>query len=189
MQPCPTRRFPVYCLRRSQSLHKKHTVLVVVHSVVSDSLWPMGFSTPGFPVLHHVPELAQIHVHWIYDAIQCFILRPSLLLPSIFPSIMVFSDASSSHEVAKVLEPQHQTFQWIWGLISLRLDWFDCLAIQGIFGSSPAPQFKTVNSSALSLVYGPNLTFIYVQVSSLTWSCPTLCYPVDCSMPGFSVHQ
>ena len=158
-------------------------------SVVSDSFWPMDFSMPGFPALHHLPEFAQIHVHWIYDAIQCFILHHSLLLPSIFPRIKVFSNASSSYEVAKELVPQYQTFQWISGLISLRLDWFDCLAVQGIFRSSPAPQFKTVNSSALSLVYGPNLTSIYVQVSSVTWSCPTLCHPVDCSMPGFSVHQ
>ena len=53
---------------------------------------PMDCSTLGFPVLHHLVELAQIHVHWVGDAIQPFIFcHPLLLLPSIFPSIRVFS--------------------------------------------------------------------------------------------------
>ena len=40
------------------------------HSVMSNSLQPMDYSTPGFPVHHQLPELAQTHVHWISDAIQ-----------------------------------------------------------------------------------------------------------------------
>ena len=50
---------------------------------------PMDCSMPGFPVLHHLPELAQTQVHWIGDAIQPShpLLPP--LLPSIFPSIRV----------------------------------------------------------------------------------------------------
>ena len=39
-------------------------------SAMSNSLWPHGLSTPGFPVLYHLPELAQTHVHWVSDAIQ-----------------------------------------------------------------------------------------------------------------------
>ena len=46
------------------------TLLLFTRSVVSDSLRPMDCSTPGFPVLHHPPELAQTRVHWISDAIQ-----------------------------------------------------------------------------------------------------------------------
>ena len=50
---------------------------------------PMDCRTPGFPVHLQLPELAQIHVHWVSDAIQpC---RPHFLLPSVFPSIKVFS--------------------------------------------------------------------------------------------------
>ena len=50
---------------------------------------PMDCRTPGFPVHLQLPELAQIHIHWVSDAIQpC---RPHFLLPSIFPSIKVFS--------------------------------------------------------------------------------------------------
>ena len=51
----------------------------------------MDCSTPGFPVLHHLPELAQTHVRWIGDAIRSFHpLCPLLLLPTIFPSIGSF---------------------------------------------------------------------------------------------------
>ena len=50
-------------------------------------------SMPGFPVLHYLPEFAQTHVHWVGDAIQPSHPLPSpLLLPSIFPSIRVFSN-------------------------------------------------------------------------------------------------
>ena len=74
------------------------------------TLWdPMNCSTPGFLTLHHLPEFAQTHVHWVSDAI-----RPShpchpLLLPSVFPSIRVFSSVGSLHQ----LQLQHQSFQWI----------------------------------------------------------------------------
>ena len=53
---------------------------------------PMDCSMPGFPVLHHLPELAQTRVHWVSDAIQpSHALSSLLLLPAIFPSIRVFS--------------------------------------------------------------------------------------------------
>ena len=49
------------------------------------------------------------------------------------------------------------------GLISFRIDWFDLLAVQGTLylESSPTPQFKSINSLALSLLYGPTLTSIH----------------------------
>ena len=57
---------------------------------------PMNGSTPGLPVLHHVPEFAQTHVHWDGDAIQpSHPLSSPLLLPSIFPSISVFPSESA----------------------------------------------------------------------------------------------
>ena len=46
------------------------------------------------------------------------------------------------------------------GLISFRIDWFDLLALQGTLKSSPTPQFESINSLSLSLLYGPTLTFI-----------------------------
>ena len=78
---------------------------------------PMDCSTPGFSVHHQIPELAQIHVHRIGDAIQ-----PSHPLSSPSPPAFnlshhqgLFQWVSSSHQVAKVLEFQllYQSFQWI----------------------------------------------------------------------------
>ena len=83
----------------------------------------MDCSTPGLPVLHHLPDFAQIHVNRVNDAIQ-----PSHpLLPTSppvlnIPSIRVFSN--ESHQVAKVLEfqLQHQSFQWIFR-VDFLWDW------------------------------------------------------------------
>ena len=55
---------------------------------------PVDCSSPCFPVLHHLPELAQTHVHRVGDAIHHLVLCCSLLLPSIFSSIRVFSNES-----------------------------------------------------------------------------------------------
>ena len=58
----------------------------------------MDCRTPGFPVLHYLPEFSQTHVHWVGDAIQPLVLcRPLLLLSSIFPSISVFFNESALH--------------------------------------------------------------------------------------------
>ena len=72
---------------------------------------PMDCSTPGFPVLHYPPEFAHIHVLWVDDAIQ-----PSHPLSSPSPPALslsqhqgLFQRVSSSHQVAKVLELQHQS--------------------------------------------------------------------------------
>ena len=77
---------------------------------------PVDCNTSGFPVLHHLPEFAQTHVHWGGDAIQ-----PSHPLSSPSPPALnlsqnqgLFQRVSSSHLVAKVLELQlqHQSIQW-----------------------------------------------------------------------------
>ena len=59
------------------------------------------------------------------------------------------------------LQLQHQSFNEHSGLISFRMDWFNLLAVQGTQESSPTPQFKSINSSALSFVYSP--TFISIH--------------------------
>ena len=76
---------------------------------------PTDSSMPGLPVHHQLPEFTQTHVHWVGDAIQPSILFcPLLFPPSIFPSIKtLFQWIKSLHQVAKVLELQHQSFQWI----------------------------------------------------------------------------
>ena len=78
---------------------------------------PMDCSTPGFPVLHQLPELTQTHVHRVSDAIQPShpLLSPSSLTFNLSQHQGLFQWVSSSYQVAKVLEPQlqHQSFQWM----------------------------------------------------------------------------
>ena len=76
---------------------------------------PVDCSTPALPVRHQLPELTQIHVHRVGNAIQPshFLLIPSP--PAFNPSQHqgLFQWVTSSHQVTKVLELQHQSFQWI----------------------------------------------------------------------------
>ena len=75
------------------------------------------YSMPGFPVLHHLPEFAQTHVHWVSDAIQPShpLLPPFPLAFNLFQPHSLFQWVFSSHQMTKVMELQlqHQSFQWI----------------------------------------------------------------------------
>ena len=120
----------------------------------------MDRSTPGFPVLYYLPEFAQVHVHWVSDAMQPSHPLPLLLLfPSIFPIIRVFSN-----ELALCIRwwPKYWSFSISPSneyseLISFKIGWFS-LQSQGPSKSSPALNFESINSSVLSLFYGPALT-------------------------------
>ena len=86
---------------------------------------------------------------------------PLLLPPPIFPSTRVFSNESVLH----IRWPKYWHFSFIIspsneysGLISFRMDWLDLFAVQE---SSPTAQFKTINSSMLSFLYGPTLISIH----------------------------
>ena len=99
---------------------------------------PTDCSTPGFPVLHYLLGFAQIHVHWVSDAIQpSHPLLPPAPTLNLSQHQGLFQWVSSLHQVAKVLELQLQlqSLQWYSGLISFRIDWFDLLAIQGTLKS------------------------------------------------------
>ena len=100
---------------------------------------PMDCSIPGFPVHHHLLELTQTHVHWVSDTIQpSHPLSSHSLLPSIFPSIRVFSSGS----VLCIRWPKYWSFSFsispsreYSGLISFRMGWLDLLAVQGTLKS------------------------------------------------------
>ena len=80
------------------------------------TLWdPMDCSTPGLPVHHQLLEFAQIHVYQVSDAIQPSHLLSSPSPPAFKPSQHqgLFQWVSSSYQMVKVLELQHQPFQWI----------------------------------------------------------------------------
>ena len=79
---------------------------------------PMDCSIPGFPVLHYLLQFSQTHVHWVSDAIQPFhpLSAPSPPALKLSQHLGLFQWVGSSHEVAKVLELQHHSFQWIFSV-------------------------------------------------------------------------
>ena len=96
----------------------------------------MDCSTPGFPVQHHLLDLAQTHViELVMPSNHLILCHPLLHLSPIFPSIKVFSNESGPH----IRWPKYWSFSFsshpsseYLGSISFRNDWFDLLAIQGI---------------------------------------------------------
>jgi len=135
-------------------------------SVMSDSLRPHELPHTGPPCHHQLPEFTQTHVHRVSDAIQPShpLSSPSPPAPNPSQHQSLFQWVNSSHEVAKVLEfqLQHQSFQ--------RTPRADLLQ-NGLVGSPcsprdsqespPTPQFKSINSSALSFLHSPTLTSIH----------------------------
>ena len=105
----------------------------------------MDCSTPGFPVLHHLQDLAQTQVHRVNDAINHLILCRSLFIQIRWSKYWSFSfSISPSNEYP--------------GLISFRMDWLDLLAVQGTLKS-----FLRHHSSKASILWC--LAFFIVQLS------------------------
>ena len=112
-----------------------------------------------------------------------FILcHPLFLPPSIFPSIRVFSSESVLH----IRWPKYWSFSFNInpssehpGLISFRMDWLDLLAVQGT-KSSPTPQFKSINSSALSFLCSPTLRSIHDYWKNHSFDSTDLCWQRTC---------
>ena len=95
---------------------------------------PMDCSMPGSSGLHYLSDIAQIHVSWVSDAIYLILCHPLLLLPSIFPSIKVFSSESALRirwlkccSFSFIVSPSNEYS----GFIFFRIDWFDLLEVQG----------------------------------------------------------
>ena len=119
---------------------------------------PMYCSTRGLPVPHHFLKSAQVHVHCIGDAIQ-----PSHPLTPSFPSALNLSQSFrvfSNEFVLHIRWPKYWSFTFsinpsneYSGLIALKINWFDLLAVQGDSReSSTAPQFEGISSLMLCLL-------------------------------------
>ena len=95
----------------------------------------MDCSTPGFPVHHQLPSFLKLmSIESVMPSNHLLLCRPLLLLPSVFPSIKVFS----SESVLCIRWPKYWSFGFSIspnnehpGLISFRMDWLDLLAVQG----------------------------------------------------------
>ena len=123
----------------------------------------MDCSTPGLPVLQHLLELAQTHVYCIDDAIQLFHPLFAPFCPSVFPRIRVFS-----HESALCIRwPKYWSFSFSIspsnsGLISLRIAWFDLLAVQGTLKSLPQYHSTKVSILPCSALFMVQLSHSYM---------------------------
>ena len=161
-------------------------MLLFVCSACLTLCGPMDCSTPGFPVLHHLLEFTWTHVHWVSDAIQpSHPLLALLLLLSIFPSIAVFSNESALPS----RWPKYWSFSFsisppnkYSGLISFTIDWFDLFwSPRDPEESSLAPQFESISSSVLSLVYGPTHTSRHDYWKNHSFDYMDPCWQTDVS--------
>ena len=126
---------------------------------------PVEGSMPGFPVHHQFPELTQTQsIESVIPFNYLILCHLLLLLPSIFPSIKVFSNES----VLRIRWPKYWSFSFSIStsheysrLISFRMDWLELCSTRNSEESSPTPQFKSINSSALSFLYSPALISIH----------------------------
>ena len=125
----------------------------------------MDCTTPGLPIHHQLPEFTQTHAHWVSDAIQ-----PSHPLLSPSPSAFNLSliRVFSSESVLCIRWPKY----WVSASASVLLMKIqDCfpLGLTGLISlqsrdspeSSPTPEFKSINTLMLSLLYGPTLTSVH----------------------------
>ena len=139
----------------------------------------MDCSTSGFVSITNSWNLLKLmSIELVMPSSHLILCRPFLLPPSIFPSFRVFSIESVLH----IRWPKYWSFSFnisssneYSGLISFRMDWLDLLAVQGTLQESPpTPQFKSINSSALSLLYSPTLTSIHDYWKNHSFDGPLL---------------
>ena len=132
----------------SYILYNVHNCYCLV-SQLCQTLWdPIVFSTPGFSVLHHLPEFLKfMSIESVMPSNHLLLCCPLLLLPSVFPGIRVFSNESVLH----IRCPEYWSFSFsispsseCSGLNSFRIDRIDLLAVQGTLKSL----FKYCNSKA-----------------------------------------
>ena len=135
--------------------------------------------------VHQTPHSFPISWSWlklmsiesVMPSNHLVLFHPLLFLPSVFSNIRVFSS-----ELALCIRwPKYWSFSISLSraysrLIFFRIDWFDLLAVQRDSQESfLTPQFKSINSSALSILYGPTLTSIHNNWKNHSFDCMDLC--------------
>ena len=141
----------------------------------------MDCSTPGYSSLTISWSLLKfISVELMMPSSHLILCHPFLLLPSVFPSMRIFS-----HEVSKILrfKLQHQSFQWIFKIDFLQ-GWLVCslCSVKDSQESSLAPQFEDISSLVLSLLYGPTLISIHEYWRNYSFNYTALCRQSDVSL-------
>ena len=128
-------------------------VIAIVQSLSHVRLCdPMDCSVPGFPILHHLSEFAQTHVHWVDDAIQ-----PSYPLLPTSPLLPLLLDLSQHQGLFQWVSSLHQGFgaSASASVLSVNIQGWFPLGLTGLI-SLLSKEFQ----GTLSLLYGPTLTLI-----------------------------
>ena len=149
-----------------------------------DFLWLQRLRYVRLPCPSLSPGFCSNHVHWVGDAIQ-----PSHPLPSPSPLALNLSQhqglvkwVSSSHQVAKVLELQHHSVQCpLQGWFPLGFTGLISLVSKGLSRIFPSPQFKSISSLALSLLYSPSITSIHDYWKNHSFDYMDLCQQTNIS--------
>ena len=162
-------------------------------SVVSDSLRLHESHTArqaSLSVTNSRSSLKLMSIESVMPSSHLILCRPLLLLSPIPPSIRVFSNEST----LCMRWPKYWNFSFSIspskerpGLISFRMDWLDLLAVQGTQESSPTPQFKGINSSALSVLHSPTLTSIHDHWKNHSLDQMDLCWQSNVSAFEYAI--
>ena len=139
-------------------------------SVVSDSATPwIAACQASLAITNSQSSHKLMSFESVMPSSHLDLCRPLLFLPPTPPSIRVFSNESTlpmrwpkywSFSFSIIPSKEHP------GLTSFRMDWLDLLAVQDSQESSPTPQFKSINSSALSFLHSPTFTSKVITVLS-----------------------
>ena len=151
----------------------KQLLSLFSHSVMSDSLWPHALWHARLPCPSpFLLEFAQTHVHWVMMPSNHLILCcPLLLLPSVFPSIRVFSSESVLH----IKWPKYWSFSFsispsnkYSGLISFRMAWLDLLEVQGTLKSLLHHQSSKTSILLCSAFFRVQISHPYMTTGKTT---------------------
>ena len=167
--------------------------LLFSRSVISDSLWPPGLQRTRLPFLHHLPVCSNSCPlsQWYHPTISSSVAPFSSCLQSFpalrsFPVSWLFASGGQSTGASASASVLPMNIQG-WFPFGLTV-WSPC-SPRDSQESSPAPEFKSMSSSAVILLYDPTLTSIHAATAAaaaakLLQSCLTLCNPIDGSPPG-----
>ena len=152
-------------------------------SVVSNPWTAAGQASLSFTISQSFLKLMSIES--VMPANHLILCRPLLLLPSVFPSIRVFSNKL----VLCIRWPKYWSFSFsispsseYSGLISFRMDWFDLFTVQGALKSLlQHHSSKIINSLVLSFLYSPTLTSILDHWKNHSFDYTDLCWQSNVS--------
>ena len=162
----------MFCYVKEARYKRSYSIFVVqLFSRVwlSTTPWTVALQASlSSAISQSLPKLMSIES--VIPSNHLILCHPLFLLPSIVPSIRVFSnDPVLCIRWAKYwsfsISPSHEYS----GLISFRIDWLDLLAIKGTFKSILALQFKSINFLVLSLLYDPTVTSVHEYCKNHTF--------------------